>query len=258
MKTMNQQTKRAAAIVLGLGLACIALATLTGCSGADGSRGATGATGAQGAQGTTGDAGATGAQGATGPQGPAASTPPAPTETAVQVMVDTENQYRLSVGQEALYPGLTCNLYTVPQSTTGITAAANGGTAPVLTSIGAWDFTGVFNQPNGPVATGLNILPTALQGVYQSWYIVKCTGDLVVSDDNWHEFDVDSDDGSNLYVDGLLINNDGSHGAQDKSASKYLKYGFHSFELDFFQASGNEALILNEDNAVMQASGFYH
>ncbi len=146
----------------------------------------------------------------------------------------------------------------MPTTTTGITAAANGGTAPVLTSVGSFEYLGVFNEPNGPVTAGLNILPTALQGVYQTWYIVKCTGNLVVGDSNWHEFDIDSDDGSNLYVDGLIINNDGLHGAQDKSASKFLAYGFHSFELDYLQGAGQEALILNEDSAIMQATGFYH
>jgi hypothetical protein len=209
-------------------------------------------------QGPNGGQGPAGEPGPTGAPGPAATPSPTPTETAVQTMVDTENQYRLSVGQEALTPGLDCNLYTVPATTTGILAATNGGTAPVLTSVGSFGYQGIFNQPNGPTSAGLNVLPTGLQSVYQSWYVLKCTGDLVVSDDNWHEFDVNSDDGSNLYVDGLLINNDGLHGAQDKAASKYLKYGFHSFELDYLQGAGSEALILNEDGAVMQSSGFYH
>ncbi|CAK9249688.1 unnamed protein product [Sphagnum jensenii] len=211
-----------------------------------------------GPQGDTGAQGAPGATGAQGPQGPAASPSPAPTESAVQVMVDTENQYRLSVGQEALVAGLSCSLYTIPTTTTGITAAANGGTAPVLTGIGSFLYTGVFNQANGPVSAGLNVLPAGLQNVYETWYILKCYGNLVVSDDNWHEFDLTSDDGANLYVDGLLINNDGLHASQTKSASKYLKYGFHSFEIDYLQGAGQESLIINEDGAVMQSSGFYH
>lgn len=194
----------------------------------------------------------TGPQGSQGPQGPSAAPAPAPTESDVQLMVDKENQYRLSVGQEALVSGLTCTLYTVPTTTTAIIGATG------LVTVGSFAYTGQFNQPNGPVTAGLNILPTALQGVYQTWFIVKCTGSLVVSDDNWHEFDINSDDGANLYVDGLLINNDGLHGAQDKAATKYLKYGIHSFEVDYFQSNGSEALIVNEDNALMSSAGFYH
>ena len=224
---VNKETKKAVAVLLTVGAACIAASVLSGC-------------------------GSQGPQGAGGPMGPAGTPSPSPSVNTIQEMVNTENEYRQSVGQELLLPGLDCNLYTVPTTTTAIIGATG------LVGVGSFDFTGVFNQPNASVTTGLNILPTALQSVYQTWYIVKCTGDLVVADNNWHEFDVNSDDGSNLYIDGLLINNDGLHAQLDKSASKYLKYGFHFFELDFLQANGNEALILNEDGAVMSSSGFYH
>jgi len=171
--------------------------------------------------------------------------------TTVQAIVSNENQYRESVGQELLIPGLSCYLYTVPTTTTQIVGAT-------LTGVGGFEFLGKFNQPNDSVNSGLNILPTGLRSTYQSWFIVRCYGSLVIDTNNWHSFDLTSDDGSNLYIDGLLINNDGLHGAQTKFASKYLKYGIHSFELDFFQAAGNQALILNEDGQVMDSSGFYH
>lgn len=55
MKSMTQQTRDASAIVLGLGIICIALSLLSGCakpsSGSNGAAGATGATGATGVQG---------------------------------------------------------------------------------------------------------------------------------------------------------------------------------------------------------------
>ena len=223
-----------------MGLIFSSLALLSAC----GSNSST--TGAQGAKGDTG------AQGIAGPAGPAATPVPTPTESAVQMEVDVENQYRESIGYAPLTAGLTCYLYTVPNTTTSITSA------PGLVGIGSWLYTGVFNQPNGSVNSGLNILPTALQGVYQTWYIVKCVGNLVVSDDNWHSFSLNSDDGANLYIDGLLINNDGLHGTQTKTATKYLKYGFHSFEIDYLQGAGSESLIIQEDGAVMQSSGFYH
>jgi len=208
-----------------------------------------------GCGGPSGPRGDTGAIGATGPQGvPGTSvTPsPVPSESAVQVMVDNENAYRLNVGQEPLTPGLTCNLYTVPNTTTAIIGATS------LVSVGAFGYHGVFNQAVTNTSAGLNVLPAALQSVYQTWYILKCTGQLVVSDDNWHEFDLTSDDGSNLYLDGLLINNDGIHSSQTKTGAKYIKYGFHSFEIDELQGAGQESFILNEDGAVMSSNGFYH
>lgn len=228
MKNMNKQTKDAAAICLIIGIGFVIASALSGCG--------------------------KGENGAPGPAGPAGAVTPATSssETTIQLMVDNENQYRSSVGQAPLTPGLVCSLYTVPTTTTAIIGATG------LVGIGSWSYNGVFNQPNGPVTAGLNILPQGLQGVYQTWYIVKCTGNLVISDDNWHQFDLNSDDGSNLYIDGLLVSNDGLHGAQTKSASKFLKYGFHSFELDFFQGAGSQSLILNEDGALMQSTGFYH
>jgi hypothetical protein len=192
-----------------------------------------------------------GPQGDPGPQGLPGTvvTPPALTE--VQTLIAQENEYRLTVGQELLVSGLTCSLYTVPTSTTTIVGAT-------LTGIGSFGYTGVFDQSNSNVSTGLNILPLGLQPTYQTWIILKCYGYLVVSDDNWHSFSLSSDDGSNLYVDGWIINNDGLHAIKTVNGSQFLKYGFHSFELDFLQGTGQQALILEEDGSIMQNSGFYH
>lgn len=204
-----------------------------------------------------------GPQGTMGPQGPAGTSTSSP-ESTVQQMVDAQNAERAALGQAPLTQGLSCNFYTVSQSTTCLVqnnpSACTVWTSNSYTSVGSFEYLGVFNQSVAPTSSGLNILPTALQGIsqYQQWYVLRCSGYLVVSDNNYHEFDLTSDDGSNLYVDGLLIANDGLHGTQTKSAAKFLGYGFHSFELDYLQANGQESLSLNEDGSVMQASGFYH
>jgi len=202
-----------------------------------------------------GNVGAVGPQGPTGnagPQGAAGQPYEAPTPTPVEQLVINENAYRLEVGQEQLIPGLVCTLYTVPNTTTQIIGAIG------LVNMGSFEYLGSFNQANTNVTVGLNVLPATIQPIFQTWYILKCTGSLVISDDNWHGFSLSSDDGANLYIDGLLINNDGLHGIQTATATKFLKYGFHSFELDFLQASGQQALILNEDGAIMGDAGFYH
>jgi len=205
----------------------------------------------QGAQGPAGPQGPAGSPGATGPQGPAAT--PAPT-TAPDTIADIVAEYnatRLAQGQDAVSNGLNCALYTVPTSTTAIIGAS-------LTGIGNFKYVGTFNQPNASVSVGLDILPKALSNVYQTWFIVKCYGELVVTDNNWHQFDLSSDDGSNLYIDGSLLNNDGLHAVQTKSAAKFLASGVHSFELDFFQAAGMQALILNMDGKALPAANLYH
>lgn len=205
----------------------------------------------------------TGATGASGPAG-AAGTVTTVTNTVnvvtVGAMVAEQNAYRNIVGQVPLEQGLDCNLYTVPTTTTGITATANGGTAPVLTSYAAFFYTGVFNQPNLPVTAGFNVLPMALQPLIQTWFIMKCTGTLFVADNNYHSFALSSDDGSNLYINGgtALINNDGLHAAATVTAEKLLTWGMYSFELDFMQGSGQQELILNEDGKLFDTSALYH
>lgn len=200
----------------------------------------------------------TGPQGAMGPPG-VNTTVPVPSNNSVTSIVSDYNAWRVDNGQEPITQGLDCTLYTVPQTTTGITAMANGGVAPVLTNEGAFTYQGAFNQANASVSSGLNILPNGLQAVYQTWFIVKCTGYLVVTSDDYHEFDVNSDDGSNLYVDGtLVVSNDGSHGAKDVSGTKHLQDTVHTFEIDFFQANGSEELVVNMDNNLLPAENLYH
>lgn len=195
--------------------------------------------------------GVTGDTGSTGPQGPAAPVVVQPTPTSAQLIIQTENAYRATIGQEPLVPGLACTLYTVPNTATQIVGAT-------LTNIGTFTYAGAFDQENGNASAGLNILPVVLQPLYTSFFIVKCIGTLAATDNNWHLFTLSSDDGSNLYVDGLLINNDGSHAITTKSAPKFLKAGIHSFELDYFELNGSQALILNEDGVIAPAGNFFH
>ena len=171
--------------------------------------------------------------------------------TQIQLLVQQYNGTRLAEGQDQVSPGLDCSMYTVPNTTTSIATAT-------LTSVGSFNFSGVFNQVQTPVTNGLNILPKNVQNVLQTYFVVKCTGILVVADNNWHEFDLTSDDGSRMYIDGTLLNNDGLHSSTTVIETKFLSSGIHSFELDFFQASGQQSLILNEDGAVMSNEGYYH
>lgn len=160
-----------------------------------------------------------------------------PEGDSVTTVVAIENANRLSLGQALLQAGLSCNIYTVPNTTTAIIGAT-------LTNVGSFLYTGDFDTSN--------LLPSNIASLYQSWYVVKCTGSVAITDNNWHNFTVASDDGSNLYVDGLFINNDGVHSSQTKSAAKYLKRGIHTFELDYLQATGASNLFLSEDGSLIQ------
>lgn len=195
--------------------------------------------------------------GSTGPQGPAGvpGTEPAPPALeTVQSAVDQYNAWRTEQGEDPIVPGLDCTLYTVPNTTTAIIGATG------LVTVGSFTYTGTFDQSDQAGTSGFNVLPSVLQSVYSTYFIVKCTGDIVIPTSAWYEFDLTSDDGSNLYINGgnPLINNDGVHTEQTDTADKNLEAGVYSFELDYFQAGGNVALILNMDDSLLPAANFYH
>ena len=171
---------------------------------------------------------------------------------SVTDIINSENSYRATVGQEPLTQGLSCTLYTVPTSTVSIQTAT-------LTSVATFEYDGPFNQQEASVTAGLNILPSALSAVYQTWFVVKCSGDIVYSTSDYHEFTSLSDDGSLVYLDGtILVNNDGLHSSQTVSATKYMKYGIHSIQIAFFQGGGMQQLIVLQDAGQINPTSLYH
>ncbi|HFE52767.1 MAG TPA: beta-glucosidase, partial [Bacteroidetes bacterium] len=52
-----------------------------------------------------------------------------------------------------------------------------------------------------------------------------------------------SNDGARLYIDGkLVVDNDGLHGAEERSGSTHLTAGRHRIRVAYFQAGGGMAL----------------
>jgi mono/diheme cytochrome c family protein len=76
-------------------------------------------------------------------------------------------------------------------------------------------------------------------------FAVKLTGVIAIPRDGKYTFRITSDDGSRLYLDGQqLIDHDGIHGGDEKSASVDLKTGDHPLVITFFEAAGGEELKL--------------
>ena len=76
-------------------------------------------------------------------------------------------------------------------------------------------------------------------------YGIRFSGYLRVPADGLYEFSLTSDDGSNLSVAGkLVVDNDGYHGADEKTGMIALARGVHSFLLRYAQATGGAALRL--------------
>ncbi len=68
-------------------------------------------------------------------------------------------------------------------------------------------------------------------------------GYLNVPQTGGYQFWTESDDGSILYIDSqIVVDNDGDHGAEEKTGQIYLQKGFHTFKLTYFNSSGGGAL----------------
>ena len=72
------------------------------------------------------------------------------------------------------------------------------------------------------------------------------TGYINVPSDGQYTFYTTSDDGSMLYIDNVpVVNNDGLHGAFEKSGTIGLKAGKHAISVGYFQQSGSSVLTVS-------------
>jgi hypothetical protein len=70
-------------------------------------------------------------------------------------------------------------------------------------------------------------------------------GSLSIDVPEVYRFVLRSDDGSRLFINGaLVIDNDGLHGAEDKSAAVALGPGFHGIVVEWFNKTGSADLAL--------------
>jgi hexosaminidase len=76
-------------------------------------------------------------------------------------------------------------------------------------------------------------------------YGIRFSGFVRIPADAVYEFSLISDDGSNLSVAGtLVVDNDGYHGADEKTGMIALARGLHPLVLRYAQATGGAALSL--------------
>jgi PA14 domain len=178
-----------------------------------------------------GPPGPPGAVGPTGAQGPAAPTAtPTPTPTPAP-----------------LAAGLSCNLYdlsitqpsALPSFNTGTTQVVVNGQVSAGPIVATFPMLGMINFPTSQ---------TMLAGsgsTLTTWYALDCTGVFTVPTTQQYNLTLNSDDGSQLLVDGVsVVDDDGVHSATSKSGSVILESGQHSIELQYFQGPGNVELEL--------------
>jgi cytochrome c len=81
-------------------------------------------------------------------------------------------------------------------------------------------------------------------------FAIESQGYLNIDEASEYTFRLWSDDGSQLFIDDVMVvNHDGFHGADYKEGSIALKEGFHKLKLVFFQGLGGKFLSINMKKA---------
>lgn len=84
------------------------------------------------------------------------------------------------------------------------------------------------------------------EGGRSDYFAARYTGDFVVAEAGVYTFYLNSDDGSNLSIDGLtVIDNDGLHAAREISVDLYLDAGTHDFQALYFEKGGLATMELD-------------
>ncbi len=77
----------------------------------------------------------------------------------------------------------------------------------------------------------------------KSKFALVFDGFIRIDKDALYTFFTNSDDGSKLFIDGTeVVDNDGNHGATEKSGKLALKKGLHKIMVQYFDAAGDNSL----------------
>ena len=164
----------------------------------------------------------------------------------IERVVSEANEARFNQGQAPLTPGLVCTLYNNTGAAGVFPNSATGFPASLPSAVASWVHLGEINQPESPAANGLNLVPSALRGLYTQDYAVRCSGQVIITESNYHSFSLTSDDAALLYIDNALVTGLNTlHAPTTTTGSKFLTRGVHTIRIDYMQDSGLQALQLN-------------
>ena len=200
------------------------------------------------------------------PAPPAVPTTPVVITPSLQSLIDPivaeENEFRNQLGQTLITKGLTCSVQQI-SSGSRISSSSNPALGAVIVLTGTqFTFTGsgVFNQPESSGGSQNNVLPSAIRPLFvNNNYLIRCQGQIVVTETGHYPFELTSDDGSILTVDSAtVINNDGSHGMTLRTGTKFLRKGVRQFRLEYAQTGGGQfGLRLTSGGTILDSSLFY-
>lgn len=107
------------------------------------------------------------------------------------------------------------------------------------------------NLPTSGVANGIatSFDVSAIQTTHSidaSTFTIIFTGYIRISTTNSYTFYTNSNDGSRLYIDDVLIvDNDGLHAAQERSGTVSLNMGYHVLRVEYFQGNDSKSLSVS-------------
>jgi alpha-L-fucosidase len=89
-------------------------------------------------------------------------------------------------------------------------------------------------------------------------FAFEFTGYIKIAKDAVYTFYTQSDDGSKLFIDDEeVVNNDGDHGAEEKSGKAALKKGYHKIRVTYFDSGGGNELkvFIQADSEIKKELG---
>lgn len=94
-----------------------------------------------------------------------------------------------------------------------------------------------------PIKTGISADIDIAERMRDDNYALRFVGYIKIEENDIYTFYTKSDDGSRIIVSGeVVVNNDGLHGAEIRTGDIALSKGIHKFEIQYFQAGGDQSL----------------
>ena len=108
---------------------------------------------------------------------------------------------------------------------------------------GTWDYIPDFDAQT-IVASGEATTIGLGNGERSDSFGYRFNGYINIPIEGDYTFYTNSDDGSNLSIDGVMIvNNDGTHGEEEVSGSICLQAGYHKIEVEYFEKTGTNDVL---------------
>jgi hypothetical protein len=165
----------------------------------------------------------------------------------------TNTTTSLSAVVNGLTPGTLYNFIVKARDGAGnVSPASNQVTQAVVMSgltykyyQGDWNALPNFDALT-PVASGVLTNFSLTPRLQNDYFGFVYTGKLNVTTAGNYTFYLSSDDGSKLYIDGVLrVSNDGLHGTGDVAGTAFaLSAGVHDIRVDYFDKNGGEGLTV--------------